>query len=151
MVQWQDFDLEGRVKIPLAFYLVLVYLARGYLTWVISLTYRDDTSLLLSMIYPDPRSFGYSLLLGLPALICFLLMSLKSYRTKKGYKVLWKRQRIVLLAALVLDTSIQGWFSVHHLLTIHWFQPLMTLVGGYLTWYWYKSKRIERFFNNWLV
>ena len=149
-MQWQDFDLEGKVKIPLGFYLVLAYLMRGYLIWIVSLTFRQDTGLLLSLIYPDTRVFTLTLLLGLPALFCFFQFGLKSQAQKAWFKWCWLKQRRLLLLTLVIDLAIQSWAIVHHPTQIHWSQIPLALCGFYLCWYWLKSRKVSRFFGNWV-
>lgn len=149
-MQWQDFDLEGRVKVPLGYYLILFYLARGYLTWIVSLTYRENPSLLLSMAYPDARFFSLSLLLGLPALVSFILFSLKSQVQKSWFKKLWRYQYSLLLVAVAIDFLLQVLFIVGQA-QLHWFMPFLLILGIYLIWYWLRSKKVKRFFNNWLL
>ena len=151
MVQWQDFDFDGKVKIPLGFYLVLVYLLRGYLLWVISITYRDDPSLILSLLYQDTRWFFYSLVFGLPALLTFILFTLKSQRQKPWFVMCWKGQRRFLMLGLMLDLCGQTFVIANHTATSHWSQILLVIIGVYLLWYWSKSLKIKRFFNNWLL
>ena len=151
MVQWQDFDFDGKVKIPLGYYFVLLYLLRGYALWVVSLTYRDDPTLILSLIYNDQRSFFYSLTVGLPAIFTFALFSLKSQKEKPWFILLWSKQRSLLMIALALDVVGQIVSLVKFTSTPHWSQMLLLLSGIYLLWYWIKSLKIRRFFNNWLV
>ena len=150
-MQWQDFDLDGKVKIPWGYYLVLAYLMRGYLIWIVSLTYRDDRALLLSLIYPNAHTFSLNLVVGLPALLGFLLFGLKSQRSKPWFKAIWRKQQLSLSLALVVDLSIQFWSISSHLVSVHWFQIVLFLTGFYLIWYWFRSNKIKRFFSNWLV
>lgn len=151
MVQWQDFDFDGKVKIPLGYYCVLLYLLRAYALWVVSLTYRDDPTLILSLIYNDSRSFFYSLMIGIPAIFTFTLFSLKSQKEKPWFINLWNKQRNVLMLALALDVLGQIISLAKFTSTPHWSQMLLLLSGVYLFWYWIKSLKIRRFFNNWLL
>ena len=148
-MQWQDFDLEGKVKIPVGFYLILAYLMRGYLIWIVSLTYREDTGLLLSLIYPDMRVFTLILLLGLPAVICFILFGLRSQTQKPWFIWCWSKQKTLLLFTLALDLGLQAWTIVQHPTQIHWSQIPLAILGFYLLWYGMKSRRIQRFFRLW--
>ena len=151
MVQWQDFDFDGKVKIPLGYYFVLLYLLRAYALWVVSLTYRDDPTLILSLIYNDNRSFFYSLIVGIPAILTFSLFSLKSQREKTWFVALWSKQHIILACALALDVIGQFVSLLKFTSTPHWSQMALLLSGCYLLWYWVKSLKVKRFFNNWLV
>lgn len=150
-LQWQDFDLEGRARVPVGFYLVLLYLSRGYLTWVVSLTYSQDRSLLLSMIYPSASLFTTALLTGVPALIAFILFALKKQKDKPWYQWLWPKMSGLLLLALIFDLVSQAIGGINHLVALHWFQVVLFISGGYLLWFWLASKRVGRFFRNYLV
>ena len=151
MVQWQDFDFDGKLKIPVGFYLVLLYLLRGYVLWVISLTYRDDPTLILSLIYNDSRLFFYSLLIGVPAAASFVLFSLKSQKQKPWFIKCWKGQRWLLAISLILDLAAQIFVFIRGVNTAHWSQMILLILGVYLLWYWIKSLKIKRFFSNWLL
>ncbi|NVK26286.1 MAG: DUF2919 family protein [Gammaproteobacteria bacterium] len=151
MVQWQDFDFEGKVKIPLGYYLVLLYLLRAYALWVVSLTYREDPTLILSLVYSDKSLFFYSLVIGIPAILTFTLFSLKSQKEKPWFARLWRKQHLVLSLALVLDLGGQFIAIVNGQSNGHWSQILLLMTGFYLTWYWIKSLKVKRFFGNWLL
>lgn len=150
-MQWQDFDLDGKVRIPLGFYLLLAYLCRGYLMWIISLTYSDDRALLLSLVYADSKTFFLNLLFGLPALFCFFMFSLKTQRQKNWFVFLWTKQKRILVLALSVDFLSQLWGISNNLVSVHWVQIVLLLMGFYLLWYWMKSNKIRRFFDNWLL
>ena len=149
-MKWQDFDLEGRVKVPIGYYLLLIYLLRGYVTWIFSLTYAQDRSLILSLVYPQHKLFITSLLLGIPAVIAFVLFTLKSQTAKPWFQFIWSKMRWFLAFAVVCDLAMQGWFFYRHPLQIHWSQLVSFIIGIYLLWYWSQSKSIRRFFTNWL-
>ena len=150
-MQWQDFDFEGRLKVPLGFYLGIVYLLRGFIIWIISLTYSDDRSLLIGLIYSNVSLFGLTVLTGLPALFTFLLFTLKKQNQKAWYQSIWSVQRQVLLIALFVDLTLQLSTISYHITQVHWFQMILLILGGYLFWYWFKSEKIKRFFRNWLL
>lgn len=150
-MQWQDFDLDGKVRVPVGFYLLLAYLCRGYLMWVISLTYSDDRSLLLSLVYADGHTFFLNLVLGLPALFCFALFALKTQRQKPWFKFLWNKQKFILLMAVLADLSAQLLSIRKNIVSVHWVQITLFLLGFYLIWYWVRSAKIKRFFDNWLM
>lgn len=150
-MQWQDFDLEGRARVPVGFYIVLLYLSRGYLAWIVSLTYSQDRSYLLSMIYPNSSLFMTTLLTGIPALVAFALFSLKKQKEKPWYQWLWPKMSQLLLLALVVDIASQLLANVNHLVSMHWFQVVLFFLGGYLLWFWLSSRRVSRFFHNYLV
>lgn len=146
-MKWQDFDLDGRLKNPIGFSLVLLYLMRAYLTWIVSLTYSEDRGLLLGYIYPNKDLFYFTLMVGIPALLCFFLFSLRKWAHTKVYQKLWRWQWLLLLAALLVDVFQQGISLSAHITSTKWWQMLTLLLGIYLTWYWGRSQRIKRFFT----
>jgi len=150
-VQWQDFDFEGRLKVPLGFYLAIAYLLRGFIIWIISLTYSDDRSLLISLIYSNVSLFTLTVLTGLPALFTFFLFALKKQKEKSWYQSIWSVQRAILLTALFIDLTLQFYTMSYHITQVHWFQMVLLICGGYLFWYWLKSEKLKRFFRNWLL
>ena len=150
-MKWQDFDFDGKVKIPLGFYLVMLYLLRGYVTWVISLTYREDTSLLLSMAYSESHFFYLSMIVGLPAVIVQTLFALKKQVEKPWFKRFWVKSYWLLTIALFADLIIQLQQIINASGLVHGFNILMLVVGVYLTWYWISSNKIKRFFTNWIA
>lgn len=150
-MQWQDFDFEGRLKIPLGFYLGILYLLRGFIIWIISLTYSDDRSLLIGLIYSNVSLFALTILTGAPALITFFIFSLKKQREKAWYKSIWSLQSKMLLIALFTDLVIQFYTISYHITQVHWVQMVLLILGVYLFWYWLKSNKLKRFFHNWLL
>lgn len=149
-LKWQDFDVEGRARIPVGFYLVLVYLLRGYVTWIFSLTFAQDRGLILSLVYPRHDLFIVSLLVGIPAVFAFVLFGLKKHAEKGWFKTLWPKTRLLLLFSILLDLVVQVSYFVEQPLAIHWSQLGAFILGVYLIWYWLRSKTIKRFFYNWL-
>lgn len=149
-MSWQDFDLDGKLRVPIGYNLTLLYLLRGYVLWVVSLTYSEDRSLILSLVYPSHTLFVFTLLVGLPALIAFFLLALKSFVKSKGYQLIWQSMPILVVGSLILDVTIQGWGVVTQTLFLHPVQIIQLIVGVYVLWYWLRSRRIKRFFQLWL-
>lgn len=151
LVSWQDFDFDGKVKIPWGFYLVLIYLLRGYITWIFSLTYRNDPALILSLIYTESRYFYFALAIGLPAVLVQVLFALKKYKDHSWYQTLWPQTTWLLALTLLVDLVLQcKQIYLNHGL-VHWFHISMLITGIYLLWYWLKSTKLKRFFQNWLL
>lgn len=151
MVNWQDFDFDGKIRIPWGFNLMLIYLLRGYITWILSLTYRDDPSLLLSMVYTESKLFYLSLLVGLPAFFVQVLFALKKQKEKAWYQRIWRKTKWLLTLSLIADLALQCKQIVLQGGIVHWVNMLMLFVGIYLLWYWLKSAKLSRFFDNWLI
>ena len=53
----EDFDKFDCVKLSKVFYLVLLFVLRGYLVWLISVTNMKDRVVTMQWIYPETRLF----------------------------------------------------------------------------------------------
>lgn len=146
-----DFDLEGRVKVPVGFYLVLVYLLRGYFIWVISLTHRENPGLIISLIYPLPSVFYTSMLIGIPGLMAYALFLSKGRLWTRLENKVWPIFWYLIPIGLFADLALQGMSMSQSHFLVHWSGPVIFLFGAYLTWYWLSSKRLKRFFSLWLI
>lgn len=80
----KHYDEVGRIK-PHRFYILsLLIAARGYFVLLAALSYREDSSSLLRLFYPDANAFYLMLALGIPALFCLLVCSFRER--------LWQKQ-----------------------------------------------------------
>ena len=150
-MNYKDFDFEGRVRVPVGFYLVLAYVLRGYFIWVISLTHRDDPGLIISLIYPSPSAFYTSMLIGIPGLVAYAFFLSKGRLWASFESVIWPVFRYIIPLGLATDLVVQGTGMWQSHLLVHWSGPLLFLLGVYLCWYWISSQRLKRFFSLWLI
>ncbi len=66
---------DGQLRTPLALMFVLALFLRGYLAWIISLTFSEDRSRLLQFFYSNTEQFVVTLSVGLPALAVVVMLS----------------------------------------------------------------------------
>jgi len=120
------YDEAGRMKPPLILYILLLFVCRGLIVLIISLSFREDSERLLRVFYPLPYHFYLSLIPILPALIALYLVSKRT--------ILWEKERyrifsvfpILMGSALIIDAGIQIYmlnqihfaFSMNHGLSI---------------------------------
>jgi F0F1-type ATP synthase membrane subunit a len=149
-MQWSDFDLDGKLKTPAGYYLAVGFLLRAYLLWVVSLTYSEDRSLIISFFYAHSSSFILALTLALPIVFYMVLFSLKNMAGKGWYKKVWRHQLWVVSAVFFIDLAHQIYGITHSLNQTTVGQMLVLISTIYLTWYWLKSKKIRRFLSNWI-
>lgn len=149
-MQWSDFDLEGKLKTPIGYYLAVGFLLRAYLLWVVSLTYSEDRSLIISFFYSHSSSFFVALTLALPVAFYMVLFSLKSMADQDWYKRIWQHQYWVVAAVFVIDLTHQLYGLMHSLHRTSVGQMLILIATIYLAWYWFKSKKIRRFLTHWI-
>jgi len=101
-----DFDNFDCLKISKGIYLIVLFVLRGYLVWLMSVTNMNDRVGVIQWIYPDPKIFYLSLFSGVVGLFVLLVLSLRRPEASKWVRVSWLNIREVLLAAMLFDLFI---------------------------------------------
>ncbi|WP_261922117.1 DUF2919 domain-containing protein [Shewanella sp. NFH-SH190041] len=146
-VYWLDDN--GHVKPPLYLYLMLAFLARGWVVWVMSLTQHNDRAGLVRLLYPQQSDFIQALIVGLGAVLIFALVLAERKRKldwlaplfAKSYAILW----LVVLAEIVML-----WQRLLHAeFLFHWGFALDALASFWCVLYLLKSKHLKAYFRDW--
>jgi Protein of unknown function (DUF2919). len=102
-------------SLPKQLHLCLLILIRSYIILLLALASQQQSAQLLELFYPDPNQLYWGLLLGSPALLCWLA---GAYRQREGhpfYHGFWRRGRwlcsISAFGELILQLHI---LSRHH-------------------------------------
>ncbi|TPH16395.1 DUF2919 family protein [Litorilituus lipolyticus] len=138
-----DFDKFDCLKISIRVYLVLIYILRGYVVWVMSVTNMRDRVGIIQWLYPEQSLFFLSLLSGLMGLFVVLILSLRRPNAPQWVISIWPYSRVILIIALLFDYLINllGYFQ--------WqlFSPLWLAIQGgvviFLIILCYSSDRIN--------
>lgn len=101
-----DFDKFDCVKIAFGIYLILIFVLRGYIIWLMSVTNMQDRVSIIQWVYPEPKLFYLSLLSGLGGVLTVFLLSLRRPGANKVIKILCAQLRNILLIALFFDFII---------------------------------------------
>jgi hypothetical protein len=96
-----DYDSQGRMRMPLLFWCVLLLQARTWVLCVLAGASRDQGNTLLNLFYPDHDNFWLGLLPGVPAVLAFLLSGRRHLWPR-----LWSTLRSLLIAAQLI---LLGW------------------------------------------
>lgn len=142
MISPDDYDHKGQLRLPLAFWLILLLLARTWLLFVMAGASRQQGSALLELFYPDTHAFWVGMALGVPAALGLLLTG---YRQRLPR--LWQAWRWVLCAdllAIMLSQGVTLWLGDEEL------SPLMvvlTLCDVLALGYLLLSQRLRDCFN----
>lgn len=106
---------DGDHRLPLQLHLCLLILIRSYIILLLALASQQQSAQLLELFYPDPHQLYWGLLLGSPALLCWLA---GAYRQREGhpfYHGFWRSGRwlccISAFGELILQLQI---LSRHH-------------------------------------
>ena len=95
------------MKPPLLLYIALLFVCRGLLILIVSLSFREDSELLIRMFYPQPEHFNLSLIPMIPSLFALYLISKRnSLWESKRYHLFALLSKVVSLA-LLLDLAAQ--------------------------------------------
>ncbi|MGB1297009.1 MAG: DUF2919 family protein [Psychrobium sp.] len=116
---FRDYDKHGCIKLPLLLYVALAYLLKGYVIWIVSLSYRENPATLLNVFYPSRSDFYHALIIAFPAVFCAIVFSIRRVNMPMLVKWLWHKIRylLILSASVQLGYSIwQGNISLHHIM-----------------------------------
>jgi len=127
----KDFNRFDCLKLSLGIYAILVFVTRGYIVWIMSITNMRNQTDTITMIFPDPKMFYLSLVSGLLGLFVILIISLRRPNASAWVKYCWLHIRKFLLFALAvnLTVSILG-YAYLSLLSFSWLlsQAFITLI-----------------------
>jgi hypothetical protein len=102
----EDFDKFDCLKLSKRFYLVLIFVLRGYLVWLMSVTNMKDRVATMQWIYPETSFFFLSLVSGLLGLCVVVIISFRRPSAANWVRIIWPYCRTLLVVALVFDFSI---------------------------------------------
>lgn len=138
-----DFDSYDCLKLSKSVYLVLIFLLRGYLVWLMSVTNMRDRVSIISFIYPEVTLFYFSLFSGAIGLFILLIISLRRPEASHWVQFSWRHCRTILIVALLFDllTHTVGYFY-WQLVSLEWLfiQLAMSIALIMLC---YSSKRFK--------
>jgi hypothetical protein len=131
-------------------YAFLLFVCRGFLLLIISLSFREDSSRMMTLFYPSKYDFYWSLLPVLPALVVLILLSQRNKIWRSERMWLFKPLVMLFVVALLADISVQlGILSRIHFAfsATHGFSILIALIGLV---YAMKSRHMRDIVNDWV-
>lgn len=97
---------SGELSPPIFFYLSLIFLARTWVLFVISLVLHDNGSPVLALIYPQKDAFYLGLISGVIALLLFILSG-RVHHDNSLAVILWRRSYPFLMLSISSDFILQ--------------------------------------------
>jgi hypothetical protein len=122
---------------------VLLFVLRGYLVWLLSVTNMRDRVSIISWVYPETSLFYLSLISGTVGLFIVLIISLRRPEAANWIQISWLHSRKILIAALLFDLLTHGvGFFYWQLISLEWLvmQTILTITLIVLC---YKSERFK--------
>lgn len=139
----QDFDSYDCLKLSKRFYLVLLFILRGYLVWLMSVTNMRDRVSFVSWIYPEKSLFYMSLFSGAIGLFVLLIISLRRPEASKWVQLSWPYCRIIVIVALLFDLMSHAIaYAYWQLYTLEWI-VLQSLISLVLIYFCYNNERFK--------
>lgn len=100
------YDKDGYLKPPKILYFSIVYLLRGYIIIALSSSYGSNTETLLNIFYPQLSLLYIHLIIGIPALVSFVLLTARfTLREKQRFWPL-KTIKPLILLGLIMDVIL---------------------------------------------
>lgn len=138
-----DFDNFDCLKISKGIYLILLFVLRGYLVWLMSVTNMNDRIGIMQWIYPEPKHFYLSLVSGAVGLFCLFILTLRRPDAKPWVQASWQRLRLLLISALLFDLCVHLWgFYYWQQQSSLWLLMNAIIVLGFI-YHLFHSKRVR--------
>lgn len=139
----EDFDSYDCLKLSKRFYLVLIFILRGYIVWLMSVTNMRDRVSIISWIYPETSLFYLSLFSGAIGLFVVLVISLRRPEAASWIQFSWKHCRTILTMALLFDLLTHIVSHIYwQLSSLEWI-IIQTAISGALIALCYTSERFK--------
>ena len=138
-----DFDNFDCLKLSKGIYFILLFVLRGYLVWIMTLTNMNDRVAIIQWFYPEPSFFYLSLFSGLIGLYAVVVISLRRPGASQWIRKSWNKMRGVLVLSLSFDllVNVLGYFY-WQLHSLPWLMLNALLVAGFV-WYLKSNERLK--------
>ncbi len=102
----KDFDKYNCLTLSYSFYAVLIYLLKGYVIGMVSLSNFKDKLTVIQWFYPESSLFYLSLLIGLPGLFLMSVIFQRKPDARNWVKYLWQHIFKLCLVLVLIDVAI---------------------------------------------
>lgn len=129
--------------------LCLLFLSRGYFVFVASVSNLGDRSLILSLFYPDRHYFYVSLLVGLPAILCGVMVIYRDSIWKHNHHNWFTVIKPIILLALLADFIFHLILANHQYWRFSWMVSVTLLIDLAFMYYFANSRFIKAMLMDW--
>lgn len=143
------YDEAGRVLPSAALYWCLLYMCRSYLVFIAALSFRQDTSSLLALFYPDKSYLYTSFLAAIPALLVLLIMSFREKIRHIGYSRLFTLIKPFILLTLGADIAFHLAIANKQYWAFSWLIALTLLVDMLCLYFVGKDRHLSFMLVDW--
>lgn len=137
----KDFDNFDCLKLAPGIYLILLFILRAYIVWIMSVTNMSDRIGIIQWIYPQTALFYLNLVSGSIGLMVVFVLSLRRPGAAKWVKCCWQKIHLLLMSALIFDLliTVLGFF-IWNLQSFSWLFMQSIVIAVSIT-YIFTSKR----------
>lgn len=117
----QHFDNFDCLKLAPGIYIILLFVLRAYIIWIMSVTNMRDHIGIIQWIYPQTALFYLNLVSGVIGLFIVLILSLRRPKAHTWVRICWQKCKALLIVALVFDLliGVLGYF-IWQLQSLSW-------------------------------
>ncbi|MCL1079781.1 DUF2919 domain-containing protein [Parashewanella spongiae] len=148
-IRW--LDDKGRIKPPLFLYLILIFLARGWCVFILSLTQAGQRDGLVKLFYPLKDDFIASIIVGSIGLGIYFLVTVE----RRG-KPLWlipvfSKLKLLLFASVSTEFALIVIRLSHIDYQFSWIYAIEILILFWGIIYLLKSKHLKYYSQGWTI
>ncbi len=146
----KHYDESGRVLPAGALYWCLLYLCRSYFVFIASLSFRQDSSGLLAIFYPDKMYFYVSLMIALPTVLVLLVVSFRERIWQKGYCWAFKIVKPLMILTVLADFIFHVVMARQQYWQFSWLIAITLLIDGLCLFFIIKDRHLKLMLKDWL-
>ena len=150
MLDLKHYDEAGRILPAGAFYWCLLYLCRGYFVFIASLSFRQDSSALLAIFYPDQVYFYASLIIALPAFLVLVVVSFRERIWRRGYSLPFKVVKAFMFLTLLADAVFHVVMAKQQHWQFSWVIALTLLIDSFCVFFVIKDRHLKLMLKDWV-
>ena len=102
----KHFDNFDCLKLAPGIYVILLFVLRAYIIWIMSVTNMRDNVGFVQWVYPQTALFYLNLASGVIGLFIVLILSLRRPKAQTWVRTCWQKCKILLILALIFDLTI---------------------------------------------
>lgn len=139
----KDFNKFDCLKLSFGIYVILAFVTRGYLVWIMSISNMKNQTDTIKMVFPDPKLFYLSLVSGVVGLFVILIISLRRPNAPQWIRFSWQYIRVFLSVSLLVDLIVSVVGCVYlSLISSQWLLIQLSITLFFIV-YLYTNKKVK--------
>lgn len=102
----KHFDNFDCLKLAPGIYIILLFILRAYIIWIMSVTNMRDHVGMIQWVFPQTALFYLNLASGVIGLFIVLILSLRRPKAQAWVRICWQKCKVLLIVALTFDLFI---------------------------------------------